>query len=75
MCVCVCVSLAEIDSVHIKSFRRRYMTAQPPGIIAQGWQGKDGMRRDILYRAPSSPTQDITHWRVTLLVGKISGEP
>lgn len=51
------------------------MKAETPSIIAQRWQGKDRMRKDILYSAPSSPTQDITHWRVTLLVGKISGEP
>lgn len=51
------------------------MTAQTPSIIAQRWQGKDRMRRDTLYSVPSSPTQDISHWRVTPLVGKISGEP
>lgn len=51
------------------------MTAQTPGIAAQRWQGKDSVRRDILHGAPSSPTRGITHWRVTPLVAKISGEP
>ncbi len=75
LCVCLCVSSFKIDSAHKISSRRRYMTVQTPGIVAQRWQGKDRKGRDILYSAPSSPTRGITHWRVTLLVGKISGEP
>lgn len=48
---------------------------QRPASRHKGGGAKDRRRGEISYSAPSSPTQHITHRRVTLLVGKISGEP
>lgn len=74
LCVCMCPQLRQTQHTK-KIIPTQIRDSTNTQHHSTGWQGKDRMRRDILYSAPSSPTQDITHWRMTLLVGKISGEP